>query len=356
MTCAGSLYFPDLEDEDETSEPAREGTAFGEYMQSLIETGAPPKATIAKNGYGFDSDMEFYSRELIDDIRKNAAEQPVCEVRSRWQCNERVALEGQPDVSYIGRDGRLYIDDFKYGWRLVETQENWQLLAYAILEYQRRRLRDVDVVLRILQPRPHHEDGPIRRWELSADELLTYANIIHARMAQLAQGENTLVTSAACRYCPAAAGQCTAFNRVFYASIEESRKFVRDSISDSELANQLDLIGRADEVLRIRKDSLNALAINRIANGGIIPGYVTESKQANRSWKQGITPDLIKAITGKDVTQKEMLSPAKAEKLGIPKEVISAWVERPFLPPKLVKKNASDVGDKIFGKDAPGGV
>ena len=51
-----------------------------------------------------------------------------------------------------------------------------------------------------------------------------------------------------------------------------------------------------------------------------------------------------------------MLSPAKAEKAGVPKEFVNSLVDRRFLGQKIVKKDGSDVGNKIFGKNKPDGT
>jgi hypothetical protein len=187
MSCAGSLFFKDFKDEE--NEAAREGTACGEYLRSLLQ---PDYAcgVQASNGVQIDDDMKYYARGVADKILEVAATNIMCEHELTWQSRAGIAITGHPDATFIGKDGKLYVDDLKYGWGIVEVFENWQLLAYAIGEVIRRE-QALDVVLRIHQPRPHHEDGPLRTWSLSYAELLGYKERIDARLEQIAKGYDT---------------------------------------------------------------------------------------------------------------------------------------------------------------------
>lgn len=345
MACAGSLFFKDLPPEEE-NEAARQGTAFGQMMERMLL--GQPVGTHADNGVAFDSEMEFYAKPLFDDIKGRAQSEIRCEQRVDWIPCPGITIKGSYDVSYVS-NGHLYIDDFKYGWGIVEVFENWQLLGYAIGEVIRRQTMFDKIVMRIHQPRPHHEDGSTREWVLTYEQLLAYQERIRERMLQIATGDKTLVTNPKCKYCPAAA-VCPAINKAFYRGLEVVHDFVQDNMSEEELAHQLDVISRFDEIVKIRKDSLKALAVDRLKNGKIIPGYVNEASYGDRKWKPGITPDVLKTMTGKDVTISEMLSPAQAEKIGIPKSFVNAIVDRPFLGQKLVKKDGNKLGEQIFGK------
>lgn len=345
MVCAGSLFFKDLPPQ-ESNAAAEEGTAAGEYLERIL-TGQE-LGTHAKNGVQFDDDMVFYLAPLAVAIKANAMSEILCEQRIDWQTRSGIWIRGQYDMSYIGLDGRLYIDDLKYGWGLVEPMENWQLLGYAIGEVMRRGVA-LDVVLRIHQPRPHHELGPTRTWELRYTELLAYKEKIEQRMMDIVAGDRTLVTSEKCRYCPAAVA-CPAFSKAFYRGVEVAHEFMQDNIDENELSFQLDLISRIEELVKIKKDSLKALAVDRMKHGAIIPNYVTEASYGDRKWKKGVDPEVVKVLTGKDIVEQVMLSPAKAEKIGVPKDFVNALVDRYFLGNKLVRKDSTELGNQIFGK------
>lgn len=346
MVCAGSLFFKDLP-KQETNAAAEEGTAAGEYLRLILEK--KPMATHASNGVRFDSDMEFFVRPVADEIIARAASPILCEQRIDFSTRSGIMIQGSYDVSFLDAQGNLYIDDLKYGWGLVEVKDNWQLTAYAIGEVIRQGKVFPKIFLRIHQPRPHHEDGPTRWQELSYTDLLAKKEIIDARFDKIAAGDKTLETSKYCRYCPAAGAACPAISKSFYRGIEVAHDFIQDNIDDKELSFQLDLVNRVNEVIKIKLDSLNALTVDRIKKGQIIPNYVTESSYGHRKWKKEISPEIVETLTGKKILKEEMLSPAQAEKIGISKVFVDKLSEQPFLGQKVKRKDTTELGNKIFG-------
>ncbi len=349
MTCAGFLFLKDLPKSEENP-AAKEGTAAGEYLErTLLGMDMPAQA---RNGVYFDDDMKFYVKPIAEEINALRESDVRCEQRIDWQTRSGIWIRGTYDVSFTAGDA-LYIDDLKYGWGIVEVRDNWQLIAYAIGETIRLGIAFPKIILRIRQPRPHHEDGDTREWVLTYAELLALKERIEVRMEMIAAGDKTLTTSKNCKHCGGAAEACPAFNRLFYRALEVSTEFTQDQIDETELSRQLDHVGRAQEVIKIKQDSLNELAVSRIRGGKIIPGYITEDSYGYRQWKGGISPEIIETLTGKKVVEQVMLSPAKAEKLGIPKDFIKSLVEQKFLGQKVKRKNGSDLGNKLFGRQAP---
>lgn len=349
MVCAGFLSFEGLE-RSPGGPAADEGTAAGELLERVVLGHDLPKQ--ARNGVYFDDDMHFYVKPIAEEIHSNRQSEVLCEQPIDWRTRSGVWIRGKYDISFV-RGGCLYIDDLKYGWGIVEVENNWQLIGYAIGEVIRRGTAFETIVLRIHQPRPHHEDGSTREWKLTYAELLQLKEKIEVRFEEIVNGNRTLETGKQCKYCPAAGEACPAFNRLFYRALEVSTEFTQDKIDETELARQLDHVNRASEVIKIKTDSLNELAVSRIKAGKIIPGYLTESRLGDRKWKAGISPEVVETLTGKKITEQVMLSPAKAEKVGVPKEFINQLVDRHFLGQKLIRKDHAVVGDKIFGKAAP---
>jgi hypothetical protein len=350
MVCPGFLSFKDLPVSPE-NDAAKEGTAAGEFLAWKLTKPDMETPKQASNGVYFDDDMRFYTKPIVEEINSNRQTEVLCEQRIDWQTRSGIWIRGSYDISFI-REGRLYIDDLKYGWGIVEVKENWQLLGYAIGEVLRRGMAFEKIILRIHQPRPHHEDGSTRVWELTYPELLSYKERIEQRMMEIARGDRTLNTGKQCKYCQAAPEACPAFNRLFYRALEVSTEFMQDSIDEPTLARQLEHAQRAQEVIKIKMSSLEELAISRIKSGKLIPGYTTSTRYGDRKWKDGISPDVIKTMTGIDLVEHSMMSPAKAEKLGINKKFVNALVDRQFLGQKLVRDSGQD-GDKIFGKGQP---
>lgn len=351
MVCAGYMHL-EL-NETEAGDPAKEGTACGEVLQAMLEK--RPIPSVASNGIYIDEDMKFYSARIAEDIFSRAGTNVLCETRIDWQTTSGIWIRGQYDAAFIDSQGRLCIEDLKYGWGIVEVKENWQLISYAIGEVIRQQRVFEHIVLRIHQPRPHHEDGYSREWILTYAELIAYKDKIEARMMDLANGLKTLTTSKNCKYCPGAQEACPAFSRLFYRALEVTTEFAQDSLTDEEIAKQLDQVKRAVEVIKIKEDSLVELGNSRIKKGRIIPGYIQVEKYGHRNWKTGLGAEAIKVMTGKDIMEKQMMSPAKAEKLGISKELIKQLTESKLTGVKLEKKDASDIGNKIFGTNNPMG-
>lgn len=350
MECAGFVFFENLPD-FEAGPPAEEGTAAGElYERMLLGKDLPQRAT---NGVYFNEEMFSHLRPIVKEVNEERGNSPIyCQQRIDWQSRSGVWIRGSYDVSFAD-SRRLVMEDLKYGWNIVEVKPNWQLLGYAIGECIRRNTAFEEIVLRIRQPRPHHEDGACREWKLTWAELLSYKEKIDLRMEQLVSGFNQLTTGKQCKYCSAAPEACPAFNRLFYRSLEVATEFFQDTLSEKEIATQLDQVKRSFEVIKIKMDSLEDLAALRIKSGKIIPGYITENKYGHRKWKDYVSPEVVKILTGIDITTKEMLSPAQAEKAGVPKKFVNDLVDQHFVGQKLTKKDSTTVANKIFGSDAP---
>jgi len=351
MVCAGYIYLES--EEPQAGDPAKEGTACGEYLQSLLEK--KPFGSVASNGVYINEDMKFYSQAIADDIFRRAVGPILCEQRIDWQTRSGIVIRGSYDASFVDQRGYLCIEDLKYGWGIVEVKKNWQIIGYAIGEIIRRGESFTHISFKIHQPRPHHEDGDCREWIVTYQELLALKEEIEVRMDELARGRKDFQTGPACKYCKGCAEECPAFSKLFYRAIEVTHEFVQDSLTNEEIAKQLDIVKRAEEVIKIKADSLIQLGTDRIKKGGLIPGYVQVDKYSQREWKPLVSPEAIKVMTGFDVTERTIMSPAKAEKLGIPKELIKQFCSSRMTGVKLEKKNGSDIGNKIFGNTNPTG-
>jgi len=343
MTCAGSLY--DLPPETEAGEPAKQGTAAGEWLERILTKKDFP--AYARNGVAFDSDMKFYTQEIAERIIKDAATEVLCEERIDWMTRSGIKVRGSFDVSYVDHKGELWIRDLKYGWGIVEAKENWQLLAYAIGDVIRRGVAFSFVNMCIEQPRPHHEDGPTRVWRVSYSELLAYKEKIEVRLQEIADGDRNLVSGKQCQYCEKAV-TCPAFSKSYHRGVDVIHEYLVDNLTEAEIAFQLDLLTRVEEIVKIRRSSLDALAASRVKDGKIIPGYTTENSYGHAAWNNGITAEVVKMMTGRDITVTEMISPAQARKI-LPKELVNTMTYRPFKGVKTVKKDTGVIADKVFG-------
>lgn len=355
MKCPGFAYFTDLPP-NETNDAAEEGTAAGELLQSMLEqrTLTPTVGITAKNGYRFDHDMYFYVTPIANEIlSKNV---PVsCEQRIDWKAHENIFIRGQFDICYQ-IDNTLYIEDLKYGYKIVDVKENWQLLGYAIgkllLESQTLNSIPVEFInFKIHQPRPHHEDGKTREWIISVKDLEFYIQSISAQAVLIMSGEAPRNTGPQCRYCPAAGEKCTTFNRALNNALDVTMaEFRQDTLTEKQIAEQLEILQRASQLIKIKFESLEQLACSKIKEGKVIPGYGIEEKLGDRTWNNDVDPEMVKMLTGKDLTEKVLMSPAKAEKMGMSKRMIESLVTRKYTGTKIKKKDFSKDAEKAFAK------
>ena len=354
MKCPGFAQMTDTL--PNLSNPAaEEGTAAGELLQAMLEQRSlkPNVSSVAKNGVRFDSDMYFHLTPIAQEIlAKNVM--VSCEERVDWVPAQGIAIRGQFDIQYLIGD-TLYIEDLKYGWKIVDVKENWQLLGYAIGKVLQLAERPKYIQFTIHQPRPHHEEGRSRVWKIDLDStmegLAYYYNEICAVMTEIANGSRELITGSHCKYCPAAANRCPAISRSMYNGIAEVMyDFKQDDLTEAEIAEQLRLLEDVASLVKIKQDSLNDLACSLSKDGKSIPGYGLEEKFGDRSWKSDVTPEAIEVLTGLTIVEKVIMSPAKAEKLGVDKKLVKDLVERKHLGFKLTKKDYTRDAEKAFGK------
>lgn len=354
MNCIGYLSLENLLAQEE-GEPAREGTAIGELLSEMIrqKTNKPRIGATATNGFFLSDEMWFYARQTYQDILERSGGAEIStEERIDWMTESGILIRGQYDICYF-KNHTLYIEDLKYGWGLVEVKENWQLLGYAIgklLQLNRVGIDPQRINFTIHQPRPYHEDGQIREWSISVYELLDYMTRINKRLLDFVGGDKTLTTGKSCKYCEGVT-VCPAFNRLFYNSIDVALTEWREDVMNNDMiSKKLDVLQRASEALKIKQDSLKSLAIMRLQANQIVPGYSYEMKYGDRKWKDGVTAEAIKIMTGVDVTKVDMMSPNQAEKAGVNKKITSQLVTKAVKGVDLVKKDITEEAKKIFKK------
>ena len=355
MQCLGYLSLENLLVE-EAGQPAKDGTACGELLSEMIRQGTPTPnvGTTATNGVFFDQVMWFYARDTYNTILQRAQGNRIeTEERIDWMTPAGIKIRGQFDISFVVGN-TLYIEDLKYGYGIVDVKENWQLIGYAIGQWQRlwnmRQYNPEYISFTIHQPRPYHEDGRVRTWVISANELIGYMNHIGNRLHAYVNGDRTLATGKSCKYCDAAS-TCPALNRSANKAIDTVMSdWTEKPLTNEEVAEQYELLQRAHELLELRLKSMEQLAINRIQNNQIIPGYAFEMTYGDRKWKSNVTAESVHALTGVNVLKTEMLSPNQAEKAGVSKKLTAALTEKPAKGTKLVKKDIAAEATKVLPK------
>jgi hypothetical protein len=331
MKCNGSAFMEKhYYDTDMTSRD--EGNAAHWVAEQMV-AGKPDSALIgqpAYNGYIVTEEMVAHTREYV-----SVAGPYKYEVDTSWG-----TIRGRAD-RILSTDQILFIDDYKYGWSIVEPEENYTLISHAISLLQPEQ---TTIILRIFQPRPWHPDGPMRQWKISTPELYEYRRRIEAA---LANPVDELVTGTQCHRCPTIV-KCPAARMASMNAIDTVSHTYEDEISNDVLSVELDNLSRADKILKSRLEALSEMATARIRDGGMVPNYMIKQQMANRGWLPHASAEVLKAVTGVDVSKINMVTPAEAERRGISKELVNIWTDRPITGYKLNRIDPNKEVRKVF--------
>lgn len=346
MQCLGSYHMPTPLPDDDDPQARDEGNA-AHYMAQQVFNGKDIDALIgtrAYNGYIMDAEMARHVRTYVGVLDCGQMETITSHGTIAGRA-DHISWRCHPNDQYE-RPISLVIDDFKYGYRLVEPEMNWTLISHAIGWCIINNAAPETITLRIHQPRREHPLGPMREWSFTYAELQAFAAQIYAR---LASDDTTLTTGPACHGCKAAS-VCPAYREANMNAIDATSHLFSDNLTAEQLARELDLIGHAKSVIDGRHKALEELARHRISSGEIIPNYMVNLSYANRRFKPTFTADAIKALSGIDATESKMCTPAELERRGASQDLLNLITERPVSARKLVRVDVNTKARQLLRK------
>ena len=309
-------------------------------------TGVAPNTSIvgakAFNGVVITAEMLDHVGEYLAALDCGEMETVTSFGTDSWRVNARCDhWKFRADLS------TLTVDDFKYGWGLVEPEGNWTLIAHAIGLCIFNQIQPATIILRIHQPRPHHPDGKMREWRLTYAELMGYYERIAATMANPSDELRTGIEW--CRKCHALA-TCPAARAARMNAVDATAMTFTDELPDDALAYELDLIRTAKATLDAQLDALEELTAHRLRNGKVIDNYALEAQFANTRWKTGLTPEALTLASGIDCMKPGTITPAEAKRRGMPEHVVKSLTERPQTGVKLVRVSAAKRAERLLRK------
>jgi len=348
--CAGMVdMIKDIP--DTPSESALEGdTAHWVASQLITKPDLNIIGMTAPTGHIVDKDMFDYIAPYAADVRKAAGASRVYVEETVQIPGIHAEAYGTPDCWYFdGPKDTLYIWDLKYGWGLVDVYENWQMLMYAvgIVGGAIGAGRGFTIRLRLVQPRPWHEDGPIREWVLSSVNLLPYAERLKAAAYEALGGNATLCSGPHCRYC-LTRPTCPADRQASMSAIDVAGIPVGHDVLNFEY--ELDILARAKDIVNQRYDALEEYVKELIKGGTIVPGLCIKSVPGRgSSWTKPVEEIVtLGNIFNIDVTKPlAVLTPTQAIKAGIPKEMIEGYSQYKPSGLKLVKDDQRKVKELL---------
>ncbi len=350
LACLGSASISPPIPEDMNTDAAREGTAAHAAAEYLLIGAAIPD--VAPNGVPIDADMREHAAAYVASIPLADAhpEHRYVETLCSFAATEEVQVGAKIDVAWLNVAlTDLYIRDFKYGWRIVNAEENATMLAYAVGMVRHiyavapslfvdRGPDDLRIHLGIYQPRPYHPDGPLRECTITLGELMIAWAKICDTLERLPSDE--LATGDHCEQCPAAIlGTCPAYLRATANAIDVAMRGGAIEVPASAVGKELVNLKRASDVLKSRLDWLQDIAKRALkTDANAVPGWGLEVQYGNRVWTADA--EALKQLTNVDVLQPpKLVTPAEALRRGVSQEVYDANTKRPLIGDKLVRRD-----------------
>lgn len=349
MECAGSVTLEALS-EKSTSDVAREGDAAHEAAELVLTGQAPDLDSLVDRQM---SNGVFVSAEMADHLRPYVETVTGFEIErsAEWQVSPTVTLRGKTDAVRVFDGNTLSLYDLKYGWRVVEAVENWQLVGYAILN---GGLSEgiTQISMSIYQPRPWHPDGSFRTWIITQDQLRDFAMRIQSRLATL---DDELRTGPHCRYC-AAAARCPAARVAGYNAVDTAMN--ADTLEDASgerLAEILDVLEAAKERIDLQLNAVENASLAAIQNGQTVPGRRVQPSYGRKAWKPSATPEVLEAMSGcQGLSSPQLITPAQAKKRGVPESILDAFTETPQRGFKLARASDQDAAQAFANASQKG--
>jgi hypothetical protein len=355
VKCHGSYQarqkWPDIDLENDAAEY---GTAAHWYAEQLGKVEIGDKAP---NGVLIDQDIALYTKPYIERIKQLTSISEYCGVETK--VNLPMLLEGMFGTvdlwAYDIGTKTLHVEDLKFGFNVVEADDNFQLAAYAIglleaLGFNGHTEQDVTVEMTIHQPRAWHPMGTVRTWRVKATDLRATRNIIINTINAVLSGRPLMFKSGNhCKYCNGKL-YCPAAISAGYNAVDV---ITTGSLLDDQPIETLEsmfvTLTNARRALENLYSAVELTLQSEVEKGAYVNRVGIVKGQSRRKWsrddKEIIT---LGKLFGFELTEEKVLSPAKAEQLGIDPEVIKPYITKTRTAPKLKVTNGKTLTEKVF--------
>lgn len=258
--------------------------------------------------------------DLIDLISNYTGKNNIkIEHKVTYMDTPQVRLRGTADVLAF-HDGTLIVADLKTGAGYVD-EDSEQMKIYALGAIKTMNLQGIDLVeLHINQPRT----GAPRVHTMSMHDLQAWEQqvLLPAIKAATDPAQKPKPSDSACQYCPAKL-TCPAQKESFEiieaqpnitAMTKDEIKSVMVRLTDQQLGDLLDRAPIVESFI----EALRKHALERMKDGGTLPGWQLAPKRAQRKWKneQEAKDKLLElGLPLKKLESLEFITPSAAEKL-----------------------------------------
>lgn len=348
--------------ETEESVDSAEGTATHEIGAEIIQRGATGRGSDSTTWVGETAPNGVVWTEEMFDAAKMYADDVVSVMRERdifggpdFGIEQQIDIKrvhdlqfGTPDFYLFDRSkGDLFIWDFKYGHGVVEAFENWQAINYLaglidLLGINGEQDQHITVHIRIVQPRAHHRDGPIREWTTIASNLRGHINTLNANAHKAMSADAEICTGDHCKNCTARHA-CPAALKAGMNFLEVTQQPLPVELTPEALGVQLAIVTRGRKQLEYLESAYKEQVKGLIRGGKLVPGWMTENSFGREKWIQPVEEVVAMGdMLGTDLRKpQEAVTPNQARKLGVDASVITAYSSTPRTGLTLVPDNGN---------------
>lgn len=322
LKCAGSITLSEQAPPQKDNIYSLEGTDAHECLETILKNPARRLAIEKELRLKFPDDMVTHAARAADEILGRADEmggELFCEQKVDSSHFTRPGEFGTLDAAIVTLFGTLEVIDFKYGFKVVEPENNAQLIYYALALAYKYDYQFTEIRLTVIQPRAEHEDGFTRTAAMSIDDLLTWVPRFK-KGVKAALGPNpSLVSGPHCKYCNAVT-ICKEFSERAFQEAKIDFSPVLDTLEVPE-ARGLDndtiasILKHADAIEHWLSE-VRALAFTKLTHGEDIRGFKLVEKRASRKWAniEKVEREAEK-VFGEIAFSRSLLSPAQLEKV-----------------------------------------
>lgn len=329
LQCPGSIRMIAQAPESKPSAYAELGTAAHDLSEKCLLEGKDAIDYIGKkiNGFEVDLDMIEAVQVYVDLIRKESKGFKV-DIEKRFSLEWlHKGMFGTNDASFGEPFGTLNIYDYKHGAGVaVEAEGNTQMIYYALGASYDSDIDDLEdyekIRMTIVQPRAFHEDGPIRSWTITRDELLEWKDKLKAGAIATEDPNAPLNPSNdACRWCNAA-GFCPALN-------EKAQEIAKTDFADTLPSVDVISIEQASKVVAHKKlltDFIDAcearLEEEMITNKKPVEDLKVVKKRGSTIWNgEEMVSQVLEKKYGDQIFNKKLKTPKQMEKVATKEEL-----------------------------------
>lgn len=343
LTCNGSRLLSHVPSSNTDDTVKDEGNAADWLIQQVVSGQHLLEELVdrkAPNGVYITTEMADNLREYLEWVVGKGEIEQDCSYQGRtW------SVAGRADHMFF--DGiTLYVSDFKYGWKIVDVEDNWTLVSHAVAWSIRNSIYPQNVEFRIYQPRPYHPDGVVRRYARDAAYLQTSHQQITSTLDNLT---DSLITSKHCYKCPSMA-ICPAAQIAGMNAIDVSHKAFDSQPDNDQIEFLIKETGRAMEVLKQNLNAYEDIAMHRIKTGQHFKNYMLQTDYGRETWRDDVTPEFVELMTGVDVSKRTLPTPNQAVKAGLPEDFVKSLTTKPSKGVKLVRCSANEQAAKLFNR------